>query len=93
VGETDDGMINAKYVAKLMSEDWGFYHTATTNLGRIREATAGVKALDDAQRAKIGDQAALILKYIEDAPKSGGWKNRAKAGTSKSWYKEVADWD
>src|SRR4030042_5564845 len=25
IGESDEGMINAKYVAKLMSEDWGFY--------------------------------------------------------------------
>ncbi len=93
VGETDDGAINAKYVAKLLSDEWGFYYTATTNLGRIQEATQGLKALDDAQRGKIREQAALLLKYIDDAPKTNGWKNRAKVGTKKTWYKEVADWE
>jgi hypothetical protein len=51
-----------------------------------------VKALDDAQRARIREQADLLLKYIEDAPKSWGWKLRAKTGTKKIWYKEVSDW-
>ncbi len=93
IGETDDGMINAKYVAKLMSDDWGFYYTSATNLDRIQQAVDTVKALDEAQRARICGQAALLRKYIEDAPKSGGWKNRAKVGTKKPWYKEVADWE
>jgi len=92
VGEADDGMINARFVAKLMSEDWGFYYTSTTNLERIRTAVDGVKALDDTQRARIREQASLLTKYIEDAPKSWGWRNRAKVGTKKLWYKEVSDW-
>ena len=37
VGETDNGAVNARYVAKLMSEDWGFYYTSTTNLQKIKE--------------------------------------------------------
>jgi len=92
VGEAEDGMINAKYVAKLMSEDWGFYYTSTTNLGRIRSAVEEVKALDDTQRVRICEQADVLSKYIEEAPKSWGWKNRAKTGTKKIWYKEVSDW-
>lgn len=92
IGDTDDGMINAKYVAKLMSQEWGFHYTSTTNLGRIQAAVDGVQALDQAQRAKICEQAALLLKYIEEAPKSNGWKNRAKVGNKKPWYKEVTDW-
>lgn len=92
VGETEAGMINAKYVAGLMSEDWGFYHTSTTNLGRIQTAVDGVNALDDTQRGRICEQANLVIKYIEDAPKSWGWKLRAKTGTKKIWYKEVSDW-
>lgn len=92
VGAADDGMINARYVAKLMSVDWGFYYTSTTNLGRIRTAVEGVAALDDAQRGRICEQADLLSKYIEEAPKSWGWKNRAKVGNKKIWYKEVSDW-
>lgn len=92
VGEADEGMINAKYVARLMAEDWGFYYTSTTNLDRIRTAVDGVKALDDAQRIRVREQADLISKHIEQAPKSWGWKNRARTGTKKIWYKEVSDW-
>jgi hypothetical protein len=92
VGETDDAMINARYVAKRMADDWGFYYTSTTNLARIDQAARDVKALDEAQCTHIHEQAALLLKYIEDVPKSGGWKNRAKVGTKKPWYKEVTDW-
>jgi hypothetical protein len=92
IGDADDGMINARYVAKLMSDDWGFYYTSSTNLQRIQHAVESVTALDETQRVRICEQAALLIKYIEEAPKSNGWKNRAKTGAKKTWYKEVADW-
>jgi len=41
----------------------------------------------------IKENAETIIKIIEMAPKSGKWKGRAKAGTSKIWYKEVSDWE
>jgi len=52
----------------------------------------GVKALTDDQRTAIASKVDALLKIIEDTPKSGKWKNRAKTGTSKQWFKEVADW-
>jgi hypothetical protein len=61
-------------------------------LERIRASVDGVNALDDAQRNRIREQAELISTYIEQAPKSWGWKNRARTGTKKIWYKEVSDW-
>lgn len=92
IGDEDNGVINAKYVAKIMSEDWGFYYTATTNLEKVKTAVAGVKALESGQQKRIQGQADLLLKHIEDMPKSWGWKNRAKVGAKKLWYKEVSDW-
>jgi hypothetical protein len=59
---------------------------------RITEAMAGVKALTGEQRIAIGAKVDALLKIIEEAPKSGRWKSRAKIGTSKQWFKEVADW-
>ena len=90
--DTDKDGINAKYIAKLFSDDWGFYHTATTNLERIKQAMLEVKALTEEQRGVIGAKVDEFLKIIEETPKSGKWKGRAKTGTSKIWYKEVADW-
>jgi hypothetical protein len=92
IGETDKDVINGKYIAKLFADDWGFYYTATGNLKKIKEAMPGVKALDAGQSAIIADKIDYFLNYIEETPKSGKWKGRAKAGTSKPWYKEVADW-
>ncbi len=93
IAETDEGAINVKYVAKLFADDWGFYYTATNNLKKIKDASPGVAALTDDQRRTIAEKADNLLKYIEDAPKSGKWKGRAKVGISRPWYQEVADWD
>jgi hypothetical protein len=92
VGEVDNGMVNVKYVARIMSDDWGFYYTSTMNLGKVKTAVDGVAALSDPHRSKIRENADIILRYIENAPKSGRWKGRAKTGTSKLWYNEVSDW-
>src|SRR5512136_500956 len=86
VGDDDRDMINAKYVAKIMSNDWGFYYTSTMNLNKVKDAMAGVRALTDENRAVIRAQADLLLKTIEDAPKSFGWKMRANTGAKKIWY-------
>jgi hypothetical protein len=92
VSDTDKNAINAKYIAKLFSDDWGFYYTATTNLKKIKEAMPGVKVLTEDHRAIIAEKADYFLNFIEDTPKSGKWKSRAKVGTSKPWYQEVSDW-
>ena len=44
-------------------------------------------------RILIKEKAETIIKIIENEPKSGKWKGRAKTGTSKIWYKEVSDWE
>jgi hypothetical protein len=92
LSEDDRSGINIKYVSKLMSDDWGFYYTSTNNLRKIKEAAAGVKALDDGQREIICARADEILSKIEAAPKSGNWQRRATTGTSKPWYNLVEDW-
>jgi hypothetical protein len=93
LGDTDKDSINAKYIARLFSDDWGFYHTATTNLKKIKEATRGVKALTVTQRDAIAGKVDAFLQVIEAAPKSGKWKGRTRTGTNKPWYKEVSDWE
>jgi hypothetical protein len=92
IGEMDQDAVNAKYIAKLFSDDWGFYHTATVNLKKVKEAMQDVKALNEGQRGIIAGKVDDFLKTIENSPKSGKWKGRAKTGTSKLWYKEVSDW-
>ena len=92
VGQADAGMINARYVAGLMANDWGFYYTSTTNLKRVKEAMEKVPALTAEHRAVIGERADQIIKAIEDVPKSLKWKWRARTGVKQLWYNEVSDW-
>jgi hypothetical protein len=93
VGDTDKDMINVKYVAKLMSDDWGFYYTSITNLEKVKNAASGVGVLTDQHRDIIRNKADQILQIIENAPKSGKWKSRAKIGNKRLWYNEVSDWE
>jgi hypothetical protein len=89
----DKDVINVKYLAKLLSEDWGFYYTATMNLSKIKVAMEKVAALTEENRTTIRSKADTILAYLERAPKSGKWKSREKVGTKKIWYNEVSDWE
>jgi len=91
LSETDEAAINLRYLARRMADDWGFYYTSTTNLGRIKTAMNGVGALTEAMRSLIAERADRILAAIENEPKSWKWKLRAKTGTKQIWYKEVYD--
>jgi hypothetical protein len=92
LGSTDQGAINGRYIARLFADDWGFYHTATSNLARVKTAAANVAALDAGQQAVIGQKVDGLLQQIEAEPKSGKWRKRAQTGTKKLWYNEVSDW-
>lgn len=93
VGVADQDQINTRYLGHLLADDWGFYHTATTNLGKVKAAMAGVAALGPEQRAAIAQQADQLLRALEDVPKTRRWQGRAKVGTKRVWYNEVADWN
>jgi hypothetical protein len=93
IGEDDNQKINLRYVAKIMSDDWGFYYTSVMNLNKVQAAVNGVPALSAMDRILVKENAEAIIEIIEMEPKSGKWKGRAKSGTSKIWYKEVSDWE
>mgnify|MGYP005835121147 FL=1 len=92
LGETDQDGINARYIAKLMAEDWGFYYTTTTNLDKIKAGLEDISVLTEANRKIIKDKIDALKEYIENMPKTAKWKLRAKVGTRVSWYNEVSDW-
>jgi hypothetical protein len=94
------GGIDAGYIANLLSGDWGFWYTATTNLKRIHTFVSeldkfGSEVGIDPQlilkkdREEIAEKIESLLKAIDDTPKSLGWKMRAKVGVKKKWYNPV----
>lgn len=91
VGESDEEIINSRYIAKLLSKDWGFYYTVTTNLKETKDRVPTFEALREEDVLDIKTKIDKILDAIEREPKSMGWKMRAKVGTKKKWYTEVEE--
>jgi hypothetical protein len=85
VTDRDDDAVNGARIAELCSEDWGLWRTITANLTRCAELV-GDYALSEPERKRVSDRLARVLEMIEEAPKSRGWKLRAKIGERKRWY-------
>jgi hypothetical protein len=81
--------INSGYIASLLSKDWGFWYTLTTNLQGMMGLLPRVDALSEAESQVIRDRIEALLSQIEAAPKSMGWKARSKIGPRKRWYEPV----
>lgn len=92
--------INAKYIAKLLSKDWGFWYTATRNLRMIKRVIENLDRygkdsnIDPKKISKediqiISGRIEEILRTIDQEPKSMGWKMRSRVGTKKRWYNPV----
>lgn len=92
VGDSENETINGKYIASIMSKDWGFYYTTTMNLGKIRKGLERYKDLFTTQdNQNINDRITTLEKMIESAPKSLAWKARAAIGTRVQWYNDVEE--
>jgi hypothetical protein len=90
LAESDDPeAMDVRILRQLVGEDWGWWRTVTLNLERIRHvlaegerpAIAGGK-LDPLAQLDLLDTAA------EQAPKTRGWRLRAKIGERKRWYEQ-----
>jgi hypothetical protein len=86
--------VNGKYIAKTLSDDWGYYYDVRNNLDKVK--SFGAKYVEEGKVTK--DEMAIVetrvnrlIALIEEEPKSGKCKNRAKVGTAKQWYDEVDD--
>jgi len=93
VGEPSAGRenIDLDYIISILSGDWGFYYTVTTNLRRVADHLPQLTAVNAEQADRISSRIDTLLQSIEEAPKSLKWRIRAKLGTRKRWYQEVAD--
>jgi len=84
------GLLNAAYVAEVCGEDWGFYTTVTDNLSKT-EALLDDILFDAPQRQIVAKRVDRLLTDLEAAPKSRGWRRRAKIGRRKRWYETPDD--
>jgi hypothetical protein len=83
--------IDGEYIAKLLANDWGFYYTVTTNLGKLRTLGAEYGTLRESQWEVVGGRISELERIIEEEPKTRRWKIRARIGPRVKWYQEVAE--
>jgi hypothetical protein len=81
--------VNGQYIAKLLSDDWGFYYTVTENIKKFIDFVPTIREIDENQKELVLSRVKKLYQMIENTPKSGGWKRRAKVGTKQRWYKFV----
>ena len=89
-GEPGEG-IDAGYVGRLLSSDWGFWHTATRNLAKTRHAAQTFAALGPEERVRIVTHVDKLLDVIAQTPKALRWRLRGLIGTRVRWYNEVEE--
>jgi len=91
LGENDNDLINIKYIANLLSKDWGFYYTTMMNLHKIKNLLPQYDALSNEDRSDVTNKIDRIIAKVEREPKSIGWKMRARIGAKKKWYRDVEE--
>jgi hypothetical protein len=85
----DDTTINIGYIEKIMSNDWGFFHTFTTNLNKLKHMMAEFNNFTDNEKEIIRCRIEEILEKVSSSEKSLRWKLRARIGTKVRWYRLV----
>lgn len=92
--ETQPNAVDVKYIAHVLSDDWGFWYDAINNLTHLK--TLGAKFVEEGkltpdQWTTVSGRVEALKGAIEAEPKTPDWKLRAEVGTSKPWYREVTD--
>lgn len=87
--EHDDTQVNGHYIASLLSDDWGFYYTVTTNLKKLVDFVPTIEQLNQEQKDLVISRAQKLWDIIEETPKTRKWNRRAAVGAKKRWFKVV----
>ena len=95
LGDKDENeIINAKYIAEVLADDWGFWYDATQNLDKLKKMLvkyANEELVDSETLNNVMNKVDRLLQFIEEEPKTKRWMKRAKTGTKKIWYRPVED--
>ena len=80
-------------IVALTAGDWGWWRTVTRNLDRLEALLGGDLASDEIETGSPArhdpiDQIRLLRNAIAEAPKSLGWRLRARVGERVPWYDE-----
>jgi hypothetical protein len=81
--------LNLSYLAGLAGADWGLWRTTTMIAERAAQFARELDGFDGATR--VHDQVRVYLEGLEAAPKTRGFRLRARIGDRKRWYELPED--
>lgn len=84
----EPGTIGLDRFGSVVANDWGWWRTATGNLGRVFELVRGdLRRLVPAGATHDpAEQAEALRRHADEVPKSLKWKLRARVGERVQWY-------
>lgn len=82
IKSNDEEAIDAAYLARLASEDWGLYRTLQINLEKLRHTLDEL----DVNREVVTSRIDEIWSAVDAQPKPLKWKMRAQIGDRMRWY-------
>ena len=85
----DPETISADRLAQILSKDWGFWYTVSTNLRGITEYVKGLSTLSAQEASDLSSKVEKLLCAANSAPKSLKWRLRAIIGLRRKWYNPV----
>ena len=75
--------IHGGEIAELCSKDWGLY---TTFIKSLESVAKKAEELPEGERMKVVSRVQKLTSMMEAAPKSFGWRMRARIGERTRWY-------
>ncbi len=75
--------IRGDEIADLCSKDWGVYTTFWKSLEALLQKT---EELQGEERSTVTSRVEKLMRMMESAPKSFGWRMRARVGERTRWY-------
>jgi hypothetical protein len=81
--------ISTGRIAHVLSRDWGFWYTVTTNLQGVKEYVEEMSVLTSQEASDLSSKVDALLHAANSAPKSLRWKLRAIIGSRRRWYNPV----
>jgi len=88
-GKEELETISTDRVAYVLSRDWGFWYTVTTNLQGIGEHVKEMSVLSSQEASDLSSKIEKLLDAANSVPKSLRWKLRAIIGSRRKWYNPV----
>jgi hypothetical protein len=88
IGDHDKETVNENYIAQMLRDDWGFFHTVNLNLEKTKRLLEGYN-VPQSDKDDVVKKIDRLTARIEAEPKSSGFKLRARVGEKKKWYNDV----